>query len=72
MRTVPVEGGQAVFDMGDSSASLVSATPAAGWSKQVVPDRWWIRVVFTNRTGQTVSVMCSWYQQAPRVDVVRG
>ena len=64
--TYTVEGGRTVLDLGASSATLVSATPDAGWSAQ-----WWeqsgsIRVDFTsgNRTSE---VLCTWGGHAPVV-----
>ncbi|MEV5276172.1 hypothetical protein [Streptomyces sp. NPDC051994] len=63
-----VSGGRVVFDLGDSSAQLVSATPASGWQMQ----RWiqpeWIRVTFTRGT-ETVSVFCTWNGHPPMVEI---
>ncbi|ATL27969.1 hypothetical protein [Streptomyces formicae] len=61
-------GGRVVFDIGDDSASLVSATPAAGWSVQTWKQDKWIRVEFTAGAAK-VSVFCTWHDTAPRVDV---
>ncbi|MER5931266.1 hypothetical protein [Streptomyces sp. NPDC002054] len=63
-----VDGGRVVFDLGESSAELVSATPAAGWQMQVWKQPKWIRVTFT-RDGREVSVFCVWNDHPPRVDV---
>lgn len=62
-----VDGGRVVFDLGESSAELVSATPAAGWQMQVWKQPKWIRVTFT-RDGREVSVFCVWNDHPPRVD----
>ncbi|MYU22191.1 hypothetical protein [Streptomyces sp. SID8352] len=62
------DGGRAVFDLGPSSASLVSATPAAGWSMQVWKTEKWIRVEFASGE-QRVSVFCTWHDSAPRVEI---
>ncbi|WP_431313291.1 hypothetical protein [Streptomyces antnestii] len=64
------DGGRAVFDLGKDSATLVSATPAAGWSVQVWKDSTWIRVEFTAGTDK-VSVFCTWHDHAPSVEVAR-
>ncbi|MFI5826430.1 hypothetical protein ACIA6C_04065 [Streptomyces sp. NPDC051578] len=63
-----VDGGRVVFDLGPSSAELVSATPAGGWRMQVWKQDYWIRVTFT-LDGREVSVFCTWYNEAPRVQV---
>ncbi|MFF3289704.1 hypothetical protein [Streptomyces sp. NPDC003023] len=61
-----VEGGRVVFDIGDHSAELVSATPASGWQMQVWKQPTWIRVTFT-RDGHEVSVFCTWNGRPPMV-----
>lgn len=63
-----VDGGRVVFDLGASSAELVSATPAGGWRMQVWKQDYWIRVTFT-LDGREVSVFCTWYNEAPRVQI---
>lgn len=68
VRSYPVDGGRVVFDLGDHSAELVSATPEAGWQMQVWKQEFWIRVTFT-RDGREVSVFCTWHDSAPRVQV---
>ncbi|MFI2504463.1 hypothetical protein [Streptomyces sp. NPDC018972] len=62
------EGGRAVFDLGETSASLVSATPGAGWSMQVWKTESWIRVEFTSGADR-VSVFCTWHDGPPRVEI---
>ncbi|MGR8010398.1 hypothetical protein [Streptomyces hypolithicus] len=62
-------GGRATFDLGKSSATLVSATPATGWSMQVWTTPTWIRVEFTSGTAK-VSVFCTWHDHAPSVEIV--
>ncbi|WP_405664071.1 hypothetical protein [Streptomyces sp. RK9] len=62
------EGGRVVFDLGRSSATLVSASPAAGWSMQVWKAPTWIRVEYTSGADR-VSVFCTWHDHAPRVDI---
>ncbi|WP_438297540.1 hypothetical protein [Streptomyces sp. HUAS TT7] len=67
--TVSVAGGSVDLDMGESSASVVSATPASGWVKEVSKQQWLVRVDFTNTTtGRTSWVICSWYEHPPLVE----
>ncbi|MFF8031085.1 MULTISPECIES: hypothetical protein [unclassified Streptomyces] len=61
------KGGRAVFDLGETSASLVSATPGAGWSMQVWKTQTWIRVEFASGADR-VSVFCTWHDGPPRVE----
>jgi hypothetical protein len=67
VKSYPVEGGRVVFDLGKSSAELVSATPDAGWQMQVWTEAAWIRVTFT-RSGREVSVFCTWNDHPPTVE----
>ncbi|MCF0085299.1 hypothetical protein B0E37_00337 [Streptomyces sp. MH192] len=62
------DGGRVVFDIGDTSATLVSATPGAGWSMQVWKTESWIRVEFTSGADK-VSVFCTWHDGPPHVDI---
>lgn len=64
-----VSGGRVVFDLGTSSAALVSATPEAGWRMQLWKQDFWIRVTFT-RDGREVSVFCTWHDHPPAVEIV--
>ncbi|MER5807988.1 hypothetical protein ABT143_07305 [Streptomyces sp. NPDC002033] len=64
-----VSGGRVVFDLGPTSAGLVSATPDAGWRMQVWKQDFWIRVTFT-RDGREVSVFCTWHDHPPVVEIV--
>ncbi|GHB22402.1 hypothetical protein GCM10010377_10250 [Streptomyces viridiviolaceus] len=68
VRSYDTDGGRAVFDLGPSSASLVSATPGAGWSMQVWKTETWIRVEFTSGADR-VSVFCTWHDGPPRVEI---
>ncbi|MFE2457975.1 hypothetical protein [Streptomyces sp. NPDC059402] len=68
VRSYDTDGGRAVFDLGASSASLVSATPGAGWSMQVWKTESWIRVEFTSGADR-VSVFCTWHDGPPRVEI---
>ncbi|MEU0742597.1 hypothetical protein [Streptomyces sp. NPDC006134] len=68
IRGYDTEGGRVVFDLGPASASLVSATPGAGWSMQVWKTGTWIRVEFTSG-AERVSVFCSWHDGPPRVEI---
>ncbi|MGW5861998.1 hypothetical protein ACWFRJ_07475 [Streptomyces sp. NPDC055239] len=62
------DGGRVVFDLGKVSATLVSATPASGWSVQVWKQDTWIRVEFTSG-AEKVSVFCTWHDHAPAVEI---
>lgn len=63
-----VKGGRVAFDMGSRSATLVSATPAAGWQMQQWHEPEWIRVTFS-KDGEEVSVICSWHDHAPLIEI---
>ena len=65
----PVRGGRVVLDLQAASASLVSATPNAGWQMQVWTQDGWLRVTFTSSSGtQASSVFCTWNGHAPTVE----
>ncbi|MFI6873000.1 hypothetical protein ACIBL6_06130 [Streptomyces sp. NPDC050400] len=68
VKSYATAGGRAVFDLGTSSATLVSATPASGWSVQVWKQTTWIRVEFTSGADK-VSVFCTWHDHAPTVEI---
>lgn len=68
VKSYDTAGGRAVFDLGTASATLVSATPGTGWSMQVWKTATWIRVEFTSGTDR-VSVICTWHDGQPRVEV---
>ncbi|WP_411079237.1 hypothetical protein [Streptomyces sp. cmx-18-6] len=66
-------GGRVVFELGASSAKLVSATPEPGWSMQVWTNDAWIRVDFSDgggADGTTYSVFCTWNGTPPMVQIV--
>ncbi|MEU9195778.1 hypothetical protein [Streptomyces hundungensis] len=68
VRGYNVAGGRVVFDLGNSSAQLVSATPASGWRMERWIQTQWIRVTFT-RGSETVSVFCTWNGHPPMVEI---
>ncbi|MEU6846395.1 hypothetical protein ABZ930_31470 [Streptomyces sp. NPDC046716] len=68
VKSYSTAGGRAVFDLGDTSATLVSATPGAGWSVEVWKQTTWIRVEFTSGTDK-VSVFCTWHDHEPSVEI---
>ncbi|MFH8656909.1 hypothetical protein [Streptomyces afghaniensis] len=68
VKSYDTDGGRAVFDLGRDSASLVSATPGAGWSMQVWKTQSWIRVEFSSGADR-VSVFCTWHDGPPRVEI---
>ncbi|MEE1937948.1 hypothetical protein V1L54_00690 [Streptomyces sp. TRM 70361] len=63
-----VRGGRVAFDLGPDSATLVSATPNAGWEIGVWQGDRWIRVTFT-RGDEASSVFCVWNGTPPQVTV---
>ncbi|MFF7307783.1 hypothetical protein [Streptomyces sp. NPDC008137] len=68
VKSYDTDGGRVVFDLGRTSASLVSATPGAGWSMQVWKTESWIRVEFASGADR-VSVFCTWHDGPPRVEI---
>lgn len=68
VKSYDTDGGRAVFDIGGTSATLVSATPGAGWSIQVWKTETWIRVEFASG-AQRVSVFCTWHDGPPHVEI---
>ncbi|MGX1882667.1 hypothetical protein [Streptomyces sp. NPDC055287] len=71
VKSYNTDGGRVTFDLGKTSATLVSATPATGWSMQVWKDPSWIRVEFTAGAA-SVSVFCTWHDHAPSVEIVKS
>ncbi|MFD0315204.1 hypothetical protein [Streptomyces flavalbus] len=68
VKSYDTDGGRAVFDLREDHATLVSATPGAGWSMQVWKTESWIRVEFTSGADR-VSVFCTWHDGPPRVEI---
>ncbi|MFE2097161.1 MULTISPECIES: hypothetical protein [unclassified Streptomyces] len=68
VKSYDTDGGRAVFDLGSSSATLVSATPGTGWSMQVWKTQTWIRVEFSSGADR-VSVFCTWHDGPPHVEI---
>ncbi|MFQ6144997.1 hypothetical protein ACLMNJ_18260 [Streptomyces seoulensis] len=68
VKSYDTDGGRVVFDLGPAAATLVSATPGTGWSMQVWKTAAWIRVEFTSGADR-VSVICTWHDGPPRVEV---
>ncbi|MCF3962587.1 hypothetical protein [Streptomyces fuscigenes] len=66
LKSYTITGGRAVFSVGADSASLVSATPDAGWQVQTWTQPEWLRVTFT-KDGQESSVFYTWNGHAPLV-----
>jgi hypothetical protein len=68
VHSYPVQGGRVTLDLGESSATLVSATPESGWRMQVWKQDEWIRVDFTSADNTTTSsVFCTWNGHPPVV-----
>jgi acyl-CoA hydrolase len=61
-----VKGGEVVLSLNDTSAKLVSATPAGGYSVQAWQETGWLRVDFTSGAN-TSSVFATWNGHAPSV-----
>jgi hypothetical protein len=61
-----VKGGQVVLSLSSTSATLVSATPADGYSVQVWQEDGWLRVDFSS-SGGTSSVFATWNGHPPSV-----
>ncbi|MFC9244490.1 hypothetical protein ACFT7S_10810 [Streptomyces sp. NPDC057136] len=70
VKSYRTDGGRAVFELGSSSAKLVSATPEQDWSMQVWTNTTWIRVNFSDETGATYSLFCTWNDHPPQVQIV--
>jgi hypothetical protein len=68
IKSYDTDGGRVVFDLGTTSATLVSATPGTGWSMQVWKTESWIRVEFTSGADR-VSVFCTWHDGPPHVEI---
>jgi hypothetical protein len=68
IKAYDTDGGRAVFSLGTTDATLVSATPGAGWSMQVWKTESWIRVEFTSGANR-VSVFCTWHDGPPHVEI---
>ncbi|WP_342749567.1 hypothetical protein [Streptomyces alboverticillatus] len=71
VKSYPVRGGRAVFDLGESSATLVSATPDEGWRMRVWKQSAWIRVDFVAGL-RTTSVFVTWNGHPPQVQTVES
>ncbi|MFJ9621631.1 hypothetical protein [Streptomyces sp. NPDC101181] len=70
VKSYRTDGGRVVFELGSSSAKLVSATPRPGWSMRVWTNAEWIRVNFEDGRGATYSVFCTWNGHPPLVQIV--
>ncbi|WP_406264994.1 hypothetical protein OH779_16750 [Actinacidiphila glaucinigra] len=66
-----VEGGRVVLDLGETSATLVSATPDSAWEMKVWKQPEWIRVDFVSATT-TSSLFCTWNGHPPTVDTYKA
>ncbi|MCD9195093.1 hypothetical protein LUZ64_28295 [Streptomyces albireticuli] len=71
VKSFQVRGGRAVFDLGESAATLVSATPDEGWRMRVWKQTAWIRVDFV-AGERTTSVFVTWNGHPPHVRTVEG
>ncbi|MBT2506781.1 hypothetical protein J7I98_12950 [Streptomyces sp. ISL-98] len=71
VKSYNTDGGRVTFDIGKSSATLVSATPATGWSMQVWKNTTWIRVEFA-AGGEAITVFCTWHDHEPTVEIIKS
>jgi hypothetical protein len=71
VKNYPVKGGQVVFDIGENSATLVSATPDEGRQMRVWTQTTWIRVDFV-AGARTSSVFVTWNGHPPQVQTVEN
>ncbi|WP_250031671.1 DNA mismatch repair protein MutL [Paractinoplanes maris] len=70
VRSFRVEGGQAVIRMtSDAVVSLVTATPADGWSVQKVQDTPDNMAVYFNETQHSFIIHATWFNDRPFVQV---
>jgi hypothetical protein len=68
IRSFGSRGGRAAFEFLKDSARLVSATPNTGYATQVSRSEGWLRVDFVNG-DRTSSIIASWYEHPPMVQV---
>jgi hypothetical protein len=66
-----VPGGQVVMDLSATQATLVSATPANGYSVQTWQETGWLRVDFSNASG-TSTVFATWNGHPPTVQTYQS
>jgi hypothetical protein len=66
VHTYSVRGGQVVLALSGTSATLVSATPANGYTVQTWQETGWLRVDFS-APGDTWSVFATWNGHPPSV-----
>jgi hypothetical protein len=66
VHTYSVRGGQVVLALSTTAATLVSATPADGYTVQVWQETGWLRVDFS-APGDTWSVFATWNGHPPAV-----
>jgi uncharacterized protein involved in copper resistance len=68
VRSYTLHGGRVALLVTGDSASLVTATPDAGFAVQTWSGTDWLRVDFSSG-GQVSSLIASWYQHSPNVTV---
>jgi hypothetical protein len=67
----PTAGGVAVLSLTSTSATLVSATPTAGYSVAVWHNTGWLRVDFTSSSA-TWTVFATWNGHSPAVQTYQS
>jgi hypothetical protein len=68
VRSYSTRGGRAALAISDRRVKLVSATPNAGYETRVTKAEGWLRVDFID-DERTSSVIASFYQQKPAVEI---
>ncbi|MFI0354077.1 hypothetical protein [Actinomadura sp. 9N407] len=68
VRSYSTRGGRAALAISDRRVQLVSATPNAGYETRVTKAEGWLRVDFID-DHRTSSVIASFYQHAPTVEI---
>ena len=68
VRSYPTRGGRAAMSIEKDRVRLVSATPNPGYETRVTQAEGWLRVDFLD-DRHTSSVIASWYEHAPTVQV---
>ncbi|WP_370151824.1 hypothetical protein [Streptacidiphilus sp. EB129] len=71
IRSYTPQGGRIVVNMGATSATLVSATPDAGWSMHYWTGPQWLRVDFQQGATDTIFYV-TWNGHAPMVQTGTG
>lgn len=69
VRSYATRGGRAAMSFEKNRVRLVSATPNPDYETRVTQTGGWLRVDFIDDEEHTSSVIASWYQHVPKVQV---